>query len=187
MNRVVLLSGGLDSAVCLAGLPADTHDAVAVAVDYGQPHAEPELGAAARVAAAYGVDLIVFRVELGARWRPDDPAMIVPGRNLALLALANVVREARSFDTVVIGCNADDAENYVDCRREFIEAVRAIFPVEAPLLTATKTEVGRLALELGVPVDLTWSCYYPREDRLPCGECDACKARDRALAAGKAP
>jgi 7-cyano-7-deazaguanine synthase len=175
-GAVVLLSGGLDSAVCLALNP----DAVTLSIDYGQPHAQSELDAAARVAQHYGVEHVRADASLPTLHAPGDASMLVPGRNLVLLSLAAALAEARNLRRVVFGANADDRDGYPDCRREFIDAARAVMPVEAPLLDMSKEQIGALARRLAVPVDMTWSCYYPAAGE-PCGTCDACKSRERAL------
>lgn len=174
MSRiVVLLSGGLDSSVCLAMNPGSA----ALFVDYGQPHLRRELAATYDVAAYLGADVELAKVNFPP-WQElnrDDPSMLTPGRNLVLVSLASAYG-----DVVVIGANSDDREGYPDCRPEFFDALRTLVDVQTPLIDMTKLEIGRLAQDLGIG-DLTWSCYYPVGDN-PCGECDACKSRKRAFA-----
>lgn len=175
---VVLLSGGLDSAVCLALNPG----AKALKIDYGQPHAAMEGEAAAALCRHYGVPLHFanFYLPYGLRTFDEyDPAMVVPGRNLILLSIAATFRLP-----VVIGCNADDHEVYEDCRLDFLLSAGEPLgvPVYAPLIEMTKPQIGTLARQLDVPVQLTWSCYYPTQDHEECGRCDACMGRERALA-----
>lgn len=154
-NTVVLFSGGLDSATCLA---LTGHTPV-LFIDYGQPHWKQERHAAGRVAEALGGSpFYTASVELPGRIDHDDPAMLIPGRNVVLLSLAAMVG-----NRVVIGANADDQDGYPDCRPEFFRAAETALGVtiDAPLIDMGKPEIGKLARELGVPVDLTWSCYYP--------------------------
>lgn len=169
----VLLSGGLDSAVCLALCPR----ASALFVDYGQPHRDREAVAAEAVARYYGLKLHRARVAVPAVIDHGDPAMLIPGRNLMLISLAAMLGRS-----VVIGANAEDWEVYEDCRPAFFNAVSRLVRISTPLLYLAKPEIGRLALDLRVPFELTWSCYYPAPDDGPCGRCDACQARERALA-----
>lgn len=197
MKTVVLLSGGLDSAVALANAP----DVVeALTVDYGQRHVR-EIASARKIAAHYNVphtivnlDPILFRgsaltvpkreLPEGAATSPDDT--YVPARNTVLLALAAARAEVVGARSVVIGCNADDFNAYPDCRRKYIEAFRDVLTegtvshiwVSAPFLNMTKTEVKKLGEDLGVPAGLTWSCY--KGGVVPCGTCGACITRGAA-------
>lgn len=168
----LLLSGGLDSAVCLA---TERHDR-ALFVYYGQPHAYEERQCAEALAARFYAPFEIARIDLP-WWRPDRSVstMLVPGRNLILASLA-----AALGGPVIMGCNADDYAEYPDCRPEFFDALRPIVDVRTPLLGLTKPKIGAMARELGV-ADMTWSCYYPRAGK-PCGECDACEGRRGALA-----
>lgn len=179
MSSVILLSGGLDSAVCLAMCRPEW----ALAVNYGQPHAVEELACAVRLARAYGADLTVASVSMPSEPGDGDPAMFWPGRNLVLLSLAAAFAQRVGADEVIIGANRDDHDSYPDCRPEFFAAAVPALGVEinAPLLHLTKPEIGALADEHGVPVRSTWSCYYPVSGQV-CGSCDACAGRERALA-----
>lgn len=139
-GAVVLLSGGMDSAVTLALLAARGIPCRALSFDYGQRH-RGELGCAARLAAALGVvEHCVLPVDL----RPfggsaltaaiavpksrdlDDaieiPVTYVPARNSVFLALALAFAEARGVRHLAIGVNAVDFSGYPDCRPEFVEA-----------------------------------------------------------------
>jgi 7-cyano-7-deazaguanine synthase len=178
--KVLLLSGGLDSATVLYG---DTFDAC-LCVDYGQPHIE-EIRRARHMAYARGVPLH----EASVRWHPTPPtcgllgghdgtaeASVVPGRNAMFVALAATL----GATTVVLGCNADDQEAYIDCRLSHLRAVAAAcgVAVELPLAFTPKSQVVRIAGERGAPVKLCMTCY--RGVVGGCGECAACKL----LAAG---
>jgi 7-cyano-7-deazaguanine synthase len=123
----------------------------------------------------------------------DIPATYVPARNIIFLAVALGVAEARDADAVYLGVNALDYSGYPDCRPAFIDAFRSVaavgqkralegWPVEirTPLIDLTNAEIVRLALDLGAPVELTWSCY--RAGPEPCRACDACQLRARGFA-----
>lgn len=209
-TSVVLLSGGLDSTVCLAAAGRRGERALAVTVDYGQRHGI-ELDRAAQVARACGAEHLVTRVDLSP-WGgsaltdasvdvPDAdgpvsgaiPVTYVPARNLILLSLAAGIAEARGADAVYLGVNAVDYSGYPDCRPEFVDAFRAVaalalkrgvegHPLEfhTPLIDLTKAAIVRLGAELGAPLELTWSCY--RGGPRPCRTCDACVLRARGFA-----
>lgn len=179
MSSVVLLSGGLDSAVCLAL----RRSPVALAIDYGQPHAAHELAAARRLADAFDAEFVQIAAAIPSYPAPGDSSMLWPGRNIVLLSLAACLAQTRGILRVVIGVNADDYDGYPDCRPEFLHAAeRALgVKIDAPLLALTKPSVGKLAAEMGVPIRETWSCYFPTDDGRECGSCDACEGRERAL------
>jgi 7-cyano-7-deazaguanine synthase len=174
---LLLASGGLDSALIAAEFGPSLH----LTVDYGQPHAR-EIDAARAVAEHYGAEHVVVRCALP----PVGglPAMIVPGRNAVLLALATSFALAHGHRVVLIGCNKTDAGDYSDCRPAFIRAVHALaydtygITIEAPLLGMTKRDIGAQVRRLKVPARLTWSCYRGLD--APCQDCGACAARQEA-------
>jgi len=212
-SAVVLLSGGMDSAVAAAIARADGFGLAALTIDYGQRHAR-ELSAAQALARALGcLDHRVVRVDLGAiggssltdaripvpkNRGPDDigtgiPSTYVPSRNIVFLAVAAGYAEAIGAGAVYIGANAIDYSGYPDCRPGFLKAFedalalgtragnegRAI-RVLAPLLQLSKADIVRRGRELGVPFEITWSCYEGGER--PCGRCDSCLLRAKGFA-----
>jgi 7-cyano-7-deazaguanine synthase len=208
---VVVLSGGLDSTVCMAVAAAEG-PILALTFDYGQRH-RIELERAAAVAARYRAEQLVVRID-ASQWGGSaltDPAIevpeaggdaipvtYVPARNLIFLSVAMAVCEARDADAAYLGVNALDYSGYPDCRPEFIrsfEATAALalkrgvegrpVALRTPLLDLTKAGIIRLGMELGAPLELTWSCY--RAGPRPCGSCDACRLRAKGFAeAGRA-
>ncbi|HEY6624404.1 MAG TPA: 7-cyano-7-deazaguanine synthase QueC [Acidimicrobiales bacterium] len=150
-GELVVLSGGLDSTVCmaLADRERDGNPLLAVSLDYGQRHRN-ELDHAAGVAGHYRAEHLIVRLDTSA-WggsaltddsiavpttsaaaradgRTDEgiPVTYVPARNSIFLAVALGVAEARQLDAVWIGVNAIDYSGYPDCRPEFIEAFRGV-------------------------------------------------------------
>ncbi len=207
---LVVLSGGLDSTVCMALAAAGSDRApLALTFDYGQRH-RVELDRAAGVAGHYRAEHLVVQLDTSA-WGGsaltdgtidvptggvDDgiPSTYVPARNSIFLAVALGVAEARDLNAVWIGVNAIDYSGYPDCRPEFIEAFRGVaatgqrrgvegdpIAIRTPLIDRTKEEIVRLGTELEAPLHLTWSCYLGG-DR-PCGVCDACRLRTQGFAA----
>lgn len=194
MTTLVLLSGGLDSAVCLHLALARGGDVRALAIDYGQKHAT-EIVSARRICRAANLELDEVHARIP--WRPSaltggGKDVVVPGRNgiLASIAAAHV-----PGGTVVMGCCADDAERFPDCRAEYLEALdRALTlgvgtRLETPLVHKTKAETLRLAQTIPGAwgaVTLSWSCYVPVDAgaRRPisCGWCLACTVRRKAFA-----
>jgi 7-cyano-7-deazaguanine synthase len=209
-GELVLLSGGLDSTVCMALADRAREDGalLALSFNYGQRHRH-EIDHAAGVAGHYRAEHLIVQLDTSA-WGgsalTDDsidipaggtedgiPVTYVPARNSIFLAVALGVAEARRLDRVWIGVNAIDYSGYPDCRPEFIEAFRSVAatgqkrgvegnPIEiaAPLIELTKAEIVRLGQELDAPLHLTWSCY--RGGDRPCGTCEACLLRARGFA-----
>lgn len=205
---VVLLSGGVDSAVVATAAVSVGHEVHALTFDYGQRHsAEIEValavGRAVGVARHEVVEVPFLRtlgsalIKTGTRLDRGVPRpnSYVPGRNLVLLSHALAYAESVGSRVVMLGANRDDAANYPDCRPEFVEAVsRAAssgtrlgesswIEVVAPLLGLTKAGVVAAGLRLGAPLRETLSCYQPAHNGVPCRACDACDLRAAAFGA----
>jgi len=211
---VVLLSGGMDSAVALAEARAAGHACHALSVRYGQRHVS-ELDAAARVAAALGarehrvvdVDLraiggSALTADIAVPQSPGAgiPVTYVPARNTVLLALALGYAEVLGAQDLYVGVNAVDYSGYPDCRPEFIAAFEALarlatkagveglpLRVHAPLIALSKAEIVGRGNELGVDFGLTVSCYQADEAGRACGRCDACRLRRAGFDAAGLP
>lgn len=195
-RAVVLLSGGLDSAVALAATAADGFACAALLVDYGQRNADRELACARRVAGRLRAQVVAVTLSfpvsagdpLSQRGGVGVSPHYVPGRNGVLMSLALSVAEARGAERVVIGATAEDFAGFPDCRPEYFDAWRALAregmarapEIVAPLASLSKSGVVRLAAEFGVSAADTWSCYGPGP--LPCGACGACAVRARGFA-----
>jgi 7-cyano-7-deazaguanine synthase len=118
------------------------------------------------------------------------PVTYVPARNTIFLAYALAWAEVIQTADVFLGVNAIDYSGYPDCRPEFIEAFQTLanvgtkagvegrrFQIHTPLIKFSKAEIIRKAVELGVNLSLTHSCYDPSPEGLACGECDSCLLR----------
>lgn len=115
----------------------------------------------------------------------------VPFRNGLFLSSAASIALSKNCNVIYYGAHADDAAGfaYPDCSEVFNDAMnKAIYEgsghqlkIEAPFVRMNKAEVVKLGLELGVPYELTWSCY--EGDDKPCGKCGTCIDRARAFAA----
>ncbi len=213
---VVLLSGGLDSATCLAIAKSEGFACHCLSVDYGQRHAA-ELAAAARVAvslgaAAHRVVHVDFNQFGGSALtdptiavptdglRPGIPVTYVPARNTVMLALALSWAETLGAQDIFIGVNAVDYSGYPDCRPEFIAAFERLanlatkagvdghpLKLHAPLIQLSKADIIRRGAALGVDYALTVSCYQADEAGRACGLCDACRLRRAGFAAAGLP
>lgn len=213
-SAVVLLSGGLDSAVAGAWARAEGYSVIALTVDYGQRHRAETLAARevarwldAKEHVELSVDLRAvggsaltaeIPVPRAAGAQGGIPVTYVPARNTLFLALALGLAEARGARAIVIGANRIDFSGYPDCRPEFLEAFARVAEtgtkagveghaprILAPLLDLPKDGIVRLGQRLGVPFGSTLSCYDPDPEGRPCGVCDACSLRRKGfLAAG---
>ncbi|MGB3612253.1 MAG: 7-cyano-7-deazaguanine synthase QueC [Elainellaceae cyanobacterium] len=206
---VVLLSGGLDSATAAAQAIADGYRPVALSLNYGQRHTK-ELQAAKAIAAVLKIQTHhTIDINL-AQWGgssltdltqalPQEgimsdhiPSTYVPGRNTVFVAIALSLAEAVGAEAIYLGINAVDYSGYPDCRPDYLAAFQHLATLSskaglegnapklvAPLVHDSKVDIVNRALALGVPIAETWSCYSGGE--VPCGLCDSCRIRDRAL------
>ncbi len=207
-KAIVLLSGGLDSATTLYYAKAKGFAPQCLIFDYGQRHGK-EIVLARRIARRAGCPFQVVTIRLPWQGsslldkkaplprrrdiKPGEiPSTYVPARNIIFLGFAASFAEAAGAQAVFIGANAVDYSGYPDCRPEFFAAYRQALarglkagvekrPLKicAPLLKKTKAQIVRLGMRLGVPYDLTWSCY--RGGKRPCGVCDSCRLRQRGF------
>ena len=207
-RAVVLLSGGMDSAVC-ASLAQRDYDAAAVHVSYGQRTEERERQSFLAICQRLKIhDRLMVRNEafraIGGSALTDEsipvpdaenigksiPITYVPFRNAHFLAVAVSWAEVLGAEKVYIGAVEPDSSGYPDCRPAYYKAFNEVvkagtkdgrIEIVTPLIAMHKAEIVRLGLELGAPFDLTWSCYS-REDEA-CGGCDSCMLRLRAFEA----
>jgi 7-cyano-7-deazaguanine synthase len=211
-GSVVLLSGGMDSATCLALAAGRAGPVHALTIDYGQRHVR-ELRAARALARHYRVwRHVVLRLPLGpllasALTRPGRrlpaagthpgriPTTYVPARNTILLAIALGYAESHRLSWMYIGANAIDYSGYPDCRPPFLRAFERV----ARLGTRVATEGGRgirlrapllrlskeRIVRLGERLGVPWGLTWScyAGGRTPCGRCDACRLRRLGFAA----
>lgn len=186
---VHLFSGGLDSAVMLFDLLKQGHPVHCALFDYGQAHAESELKIAQWFCKLEGVKFTRLKIPAirGSTLTDGTGSKVVPNRNAILLSLAISLAVNAKAIRVTYACNKDDAADFPDCRRAFVDAINAAskaaetgVEVCAPYIDLTKREIFFIGKKLGVPMSETWSCYAGGKE--PCGECDACKKRAEAMA-----
>ena len=212
---VVLVSGGLDSATCLAIARAEGHDCHALSFSYGQRHSA-ELAAAARVSQRLGarahrvmnIDLAAFGgsaltdASIAVPEAPTDgiPVTYVPAPNTGFLSLALAWAEVLAADDIFVGVNAVDYSGYPDCRPEYIAAFEKManlatkagveghaLTIHAPLIDLSKADIIRRGMALGVDYSLTVSCYQADDTGRACGVCDSCRLRQEGFAAAGMP
>ena len=208
---ICLLSGGLDSATCLAYARREGFACYALSFDYGQRH-RIELESARKVAEAEGaarhvilpIDLRVFGgsaltsdLEVPKTGMAEGiPITYVPARNTVFLSFALAWAEVLEASDIFIGVNAIDYSGYPDCRPEFIQAFERManlatkagvegttsIRIHTPLAQLSKRGIIELAQKLGVNLGLTHSCYDPDAQGRACGRCDSCRLRLKGFA-----
>jgi len=203
-RAVVLVSGGMDSAVTLGLARAAGFDCHALSVDYGQRH-HSELDAARGVAIALGavehkvvtVDLrsiggssLTADIDVPVHGSEGIPVTYVPARNTIMLSIALGWAEVLGADAIWCGVNAVDYSGYPDCRPPFIEAFQHLanlatkagvegrtMRIHAPLMHMGKGDIVKEGLRLGIDFADTISCYQADAQGRACGRCDACHLR----------
>ena len=209
-KAVVLVSGGLDSATCLAIARSQGYACYALSFNYGQ-RSTSELDGAKKVARAAQVEshkIISVNIgELGGSALTDDsievpeketsgiPVTYVPARNTIFLSYALAWAEVIEASAIYIGVNALDYSGYPDCRPEFIAAFQNLvslatktgleggnISIETPLINFSKAEIIKRGIKLGVDYSDTVSCYQASEHGVACGKCDSCRFRKKGFA-----
>jgi len=214
-RAIVLVSGGLDSATCLAIAKSQGYDCFALSFDYGQRH-RAELEAAEKVSKTFGAKAHkVIKLGLGdiggsaltdaaidVPTSPTEgiPVTYVPARNTVFLSLALGWAEVLEAYDIFIGVNAVDYSGYPDCRPEFIQAFESManlatkagvegkrFSIHTPLIDLTKADIIQQGVALGVDYSRTVSCYSADDDGRACGVCDSCRLRAAGFDAAAIP
>ena len=207
---IVLVSGGLDSAVCLAAA-AREHEVALLHINYGQRTEARELQAFSDLADHYGVERrlvadISYLGEIGGSSLVDEsltvesglpqegqgvPSTYVPFRNAHIMCVGVSWAEVIGATALYIGAVQEDGSGYPDCRQVFYDKFAAAvdegtrpetrIKIMTPLIRLNKAQIVRRGLDLGAPLHLTWSCYT--ESEAACGVCESCRLRLRGFAA----
>ncbi len=202
-KAVCVISGGMDSTVAAYMVKKEGYEIVSVHFNYAQRTEAKELECfhavsdALQTSQRYVLDMDFFK-QLGASALTDSsidvptggleegiPVTYVPFRNGIFLSMAAAIAEKEEAEAIVIGVVEEDSSGYPDCRESFIEAMqRAInlgtkdethITIKMPLVHLKKSQIVSKALELGVPLEKTWSCY--KNSHEACGVCDSCRLR----------
>jgi len=208
-KAIVLLSGGLDSAVTLYSAIDAGYECHCLGFDYGQRH-EVEIDRARRIAKGAGAAFRLEKIDMS--WKGSSlldkrkelplgrsikaisrgiPTTYVPARNTIFLSIAASFAEAIGAEAIYIGAHAEDSSGYPDCRPAYLNAFRRVIALgtkrgierrltlKFPLIRKNKSAIIKLGFKLGVPFELTWSCYSG--GRRPCGACDSCILRAKGF------
>lgn len=205
---VVLMSGGMDSTVCVAIAHASGYEPAGLHLNYGQRTQIRELRAFHDVADYYGITkrLVVdvsHLASIGGSSLTDTalevtaadltgsgiPTSYVPFRNANILAIATSWAEVLSAHALYIGAVEEDGSGYPDCRKEFFDAFQRVINtgtkpgsdirIHTPIIDLYKKDIVLRGAELNAPLHLTWSCY--KNNDIACGECDSCALRLRGF------
>lgn len=204
-KAIVLLSGGLDSAVALYVAIDKGFDCSCLIFDYGQRHIR-ELNSAKRIAKVagcnfrvikihmpwHGSSLLDKRIKIPKRRQKIIPSTYVPARNIIFLSFALSCAEATKAKAIFIGAHSQDYSGYPDCRPEFYRAFTKAalkgtktgtnkkgIKIFTPLIKKNKSQIIKLGRKLNVPLELTWSCYAGGKQ--PCMTCDSCHYRSKGF------
>jgi 7-cyano-7-deazaguanine synthase len=213
-KAVILVSGGMDSAVTIAIAREQGYQVHALSVAYGQRHSS-ELEAAARVAKMLGavehktvhVDLrsiggsaLTADIDVPEEGGEGIPVTYVPARNTIMLSIALGWAEVLGSTDIWCGVNAVDYSGYPDCRPAFVEAFERLanvatkagvegagIRIHAPLMAMSKADIAREGQRLGIDFAATVSCYQADAEGRACGHCDACRLRAEGFRAAGLP
>ncbi len=211
-KAIVLISGGIDSATCLALAKSQGFDCYALSFDYGQRHAI-ELEAAKQIAQQLGViahRVIKLDTSLFAGSSLTDKSILVPdydkqaniqstyvpARNTIFLSLTLGWAETLAIHNIFIGSSYADYNGYPDCRPEYFKAFETManlatksgaegtkFQIHAPITQLTKAETIQLGIKLGIDYSATITCYQPDAQGRACGRCVSCVPRKEGFKA----
>ncbi len=201
MKTVMCLSGGIDSSVTAATLVAEGHDLIPLFFDYGQAALIEEAAASRALAHALALpDLNVERLDF---WRHSDHpllgtssegAFFLPMRNAYFALQAFIVAEQAGAHRVAFGFIRDtNPDSFPDATEEFLadmnDVVRRYGPAAsectfvAPNVRSWKRDMVAAGVTLGVPLELTYSCW---RGGVRCRTCDSCRQAMEAFAEASA-
>ena len=213
-DAIVLHSGGLDSTVCLFWAKERFDKVIALNVTYGQKHYIEsfissrlceEFGIErisldiSGLSHLFQTSSLVGDKEIQEKVYPEKGIIstYVPLRNTLFSVIAGIVAERLDITNVVLGIHASDSPNYPDTRPEWASSVETVLNtgskfsfenkriiVHTPLVSLSKKDIVIMGNKLGVPFELTWSCYSPIDlgnAVKPCMNCPACNARKKAF------
>ncbi|MDD3602412.1 MAG: 7-cyano-7-deazaguanine synthase QueC [Sulfurovum sp.] len=211
-KAVCIISGGMDSALSAKIAQKEGYEIIALHFNYGQRTQSKELACFRHIAknveaiCSYEIDLDFFK-QIGASALTDKnidvptggleagvPVTYVPFRNGIFLSIAAAVAEKHGACALFIGVVEEDSSGYPDCTQAYIEQMQKAInlgtkketnlQIQTPLIELSKAQIVQKALELGVPLEHTWSCYQSEEKA--CGVCDSCRLRLRGFKKAKA-
>lgn len=208
MKAVVLISGGMDSAVVAALTAEAGYELAALHLNYGQRTEARELKAFYALCDHFSISerLVVdvkYLSQIGGSSLTDDkielskadlesteiPSSYVPFRNANIMAIAVSWAEVIEANAICVGAMEQDSSGYPDCREDFFDAYEKMIDLGTkpstkikilrPIINLSKSDIVREGVRLAVPFEHTWSCYADNDTA--CGECDSCALRLRGF------
>lgn len=204
MNTILIYSGGLDSTVLLHHLIHQGHKVKCLSVDYGQRHkkeilsaqyfcdklkVEHQIADLSSITKLISSSALTSEVAVPNGHYAEDSMKItvVPNRNMIMLSVAIGWAINEKFNSVAYAAHAGDHSIYPDCREEFVSHISKAaeladwhsVEIIRPFIRISKTDIAKLAGELEIEINRTWSCYKGKE--FHCGECGTCVERIEAL------
>ncbi|MGE5533596.1 MAG: 7-cyano-7-deazaguanine synthase QueC [Bacillota bacterium] len=202
---VIVLSGGPDSATVAYWAKAQGYEIYPITFNYGQI-ALKETEAAQKIAQSLGTTTKIINLsalkdifsDVTPLCNTDLPLtsefsapIIVPFRNAIFLSAATAYAVTLGATEIFYGAQGSDEPFYPDCRREFYEAFEKAarlgtceeITIKAPFSGGKKSDLIKEGAKLGVPFELTWSCY--RDENKHCGKCESCVNRKKAFKEAK--
>ena len=202
-KAVIILSGGMDSTTALFIAKKEGYGLIPLHFNYGQRTEKKELESFNKICdylnlqKRYIIDIPFFK-QIGASAlvdenievptdgiKPGIPITYVPFRNGIFLSIATAVAEKEEASAIFIGVVEEDSSGYPDCRESFIKNMqnainsgtkpKTHIEIKTPLIHLKKEDIVKKAIEVGVPLELTWSCYKNEDEA--CGVCDSCRLR----------
>ncbi len=202
-KAVVILSGGMDSTTAAFIAKKEGYEIIPLHFNYGQRTEAKELESFNKICDYLGIENryiidIPFFKQIGASAlvdenievptdgiKPGVPITYVPFRNGIFLSIAAAIAEKEGASAIYIGVVEEDSSGYPDCREEFIKYMQKAInagtkpetniEIKTPLIHLKKEDIVKKAIEVGVPLELTWSCYKNEDEA--CGVCDSCRLR----------
>jgi len=202
-KALCVMSGGMDSTLSAYMMKNDGYEIIGVHFNYDQRTQTKELKCFNNICddldvkERYVLDLDFFK-QLGASALTDKsidvptggieegvPVTYVPFRNGIFLSMSAAIAEKEGAEVISIGVVEEDSSGYPDCRESYIKSMQnsinlgtkdeTNIEIKMPLVHLQKSQIVKKALELNVPLYLTWSCYKNEDEA--CGVCDSCRLR----------
>ena len=206
-KALCILSGGMDSSLCAYIAQQQGYEIITLHFNYSQRTEAKELLSFRDISKAVGaintyeIDIDFFKT-IGASALTDEsidvptggiedgiPVTYVPFRNGIFLSIAGAIAEKEGAEALFIGVVEEDSSGYPDCRESFINSMQKTLnlgtkdetniKIVTPLIELSKADIVSKAIELNVPLELTWSCYQNSDEA--CGVCDSCRLRLRGF------
>lgn len=211
-KAICILSGGMDSSLTTFIAKEQGYEIVPLHFNYGQRTQDRELKAFRdicdylKISNKYEIDIPFFK-DVGVSALTDEsidvptsgveegvvPITYVPFRNGIFISIAAAIAEKEEANAIFIGVVEEDSSGYPDCSETFISSMQQTInlgtkestklDIITPLVHLSKAQIVEKALNLSVPLELTWSCY--KNSTKACGVCDSCRLRLKGFVQAK--